>query len=148
MFSELSMWFGGIVLLTGTACGAAQSNASKVELPAEVGELPADLEDDYRVFAINCSKCHGLERGLTAPVTDHGHWQRYVARMMRTPSSGISAREAPSILAFLFWYTDKRTGKTNDNASLAPEVSAPEIPQEAPAAAPSPAVAPQGEGAP
>jgi hypothetical protein len=147
MSTELTLWFGGIALLT-ISCGAAQSNASKVELPAEVGNLPAELEDDYRVFAANCSKCHGLERPLTAPVTDHGHWERYVARMMRTPGSGISASEAPSILAFLFWYTDKRSGRTpaaTDNAAPAP--AAAELPAEpAPPPEPTPAVVPQGEG--
>ncbi|MET0284127.1 MAG: hypothetical protein ABW352_06645 [Polyangiales bacterium] len=144
MSTELTLWFGGIALLT-TACGGAQVNASKVELPAEVGELPADLEDDYRVFATNCSKCHGLERPLTAPVTDHGHWERYVARMMRTPGSGISAAEAPNILAFLFWYTDKRAGRSNENPEPAPAViEQPAAP--APQPEPAPAVAPQGEG--
>ncbi len=143
MYSEFTLWFGGMAILSGAAgCGTAQMSASHVELPAEVGELPAELEDDYRVFANNCSKCHGLERPLSAPVTDHGHWQRYVARMMRTPGSGISASEAPAILAFLFWYTDKKTGRHNENTtddrSAVPVES---TPVEAPAAL-------EGEGAP
>jgi mono/diheme cytochrome c family protein len=147
MSSELTIWFGGMVLLS-VACGAAQTNASKVDLPAEVGELPANLEDDYRVFAINCSKCHGLERPLAAPVTDRGHWERYVTRMMRTPGSGISAQEAPNILAFLYWYTDKRSGKHSGPQATAPIVEAPVDNAPAQAAEPTPAIAPQGEGAP
>jgi hypothetical protein len=144
MSREFTLWFGGIALLTAS-CGAAQSNASTVELPAEVGELPKDLEDDYRVFANNCSKCHGLERPLSAPVTDHGHWERYVARMMRTPGSGISAGEAPAILAFLFWYTDKRAGRpTNEDLGAAPaNVTLPAA--DVPAQPAEPTVAPQGE---
>ncbi|HEX5657846.1 MAG TPA: hypothetical protein VFX59_11655 [Polyangiales bacterium] len=146
MPSELTIWFGGMALLTAS-CGAAQTSASKVELPAEVGELPSELEHDYRVFANNCSKCHGLERPLSAPVTDHGHWERYVARMMRTPGSGISASEAPAILAFLFWYTDKRSGKQAENDVVAPpaNVTLPEV--DAPAQPVEPTVAPQGEAA-
>lgn len=136
MSSELAMWIGGVVLLTAS-CGAAQVNSSTVELPAEVGELPPQLEAAYRVFAINCSKCHGLERPLTAPVSDHGHWERYVARMMRTPSSGISATEGPIILSFLFWYTDKKNGRPTqyDLPESAPIVEAAE-----PAAPQAPAV--------
>jgi cytochrome c5 len=156
MSTELTIWLGGIALLTSAAaCGAAQTNASKVELPAEVGELPSNLEDAYRVFATNCSKCHGLERALSAPVTDRGHWERYVARMMRTPSSGISAQEAPGILAFLFWYTDKKNGRLPAKATATPAVSAPaEAPvpdaptPEVPAPEQTTTVAPQGEGAP
>jgi len=155
MSSEFVIWFGGVALIAGSACGAAQSNASTVELPSDIGELPKELEDDYRVFASNCSKCHGLERPLNAPVTDHKHWERYVAKMMRTPSSGISAAEAPAILAFLFWYTDKRAGRQPDNQNAAsvvsaPELSAPELPAPIPVEAPAPApvVAPQGENTP
>ena len=144
MPSEFAIGFVGIAMLTG-ACGAAQSSASKVELPAEVGELPSELEDDYRVFANNCSKCHGLERPLSAPVSDHAHWERYVARMMRTPGSGISSGEAPAILAFLFWYTDKRNGRpTNDDPAPAPaHVTLPAA--DAPAQPAEPTVVPQGE---
>jgi hypothetical protein len=152
-----SGWFGALALLTSVACGGSQQGSNKVELPSEVGELPADLEDDFRMFAINCSKCHGLERPLTAPVTDHKHWERYVAKMMRTPGSGISAQEAPQILAFLFWYTDRRSGRIKDEAPgeaveqpaqvvLPASSASPAVP--APQPAMEPAAAPQGEGTP
>lgn len=152
-----SGWFGALALLAGTACGSTQTS-SKVEMGSEVGDLPADLEDDYRVFAANCSKCHGLERPLTAPVTDHKHWERYVAKMMRTPGSGISTNEAPQILAFLFWYTDRRAGRSNGpEPTVDPIVqskeaplseSAPPSPPDAPQPALVPAGAPQGESTP
>jgi hypothetical protein len=145
MSSELTVWLGGVAMLTVAACGAAQTNASKVELPAEVGELPKGLEDEYHVFAVNCSKCHGIERALTSPVNDRGHWERYVGRMMRTPGSGISAQEAPSILAFLFWYSDKRSGQaSSSNDNVAP------VPAQAPTLLPEPTSSDtlQGEGSP
>jgi hypothetical protein len=158
MSRDFTLWFGGVALIAGTACGAAQSNASTVELPSDIGELPKGMEDQYGVFAANCSKCHGLERPLTAPVTDHKHWERYVAKMMRTPGSGISAQEAPAILAFLFWYTDKRTGRLPDNQNAPPAFAEPELgasvaPAPAPAPdvqppAPAPVVAPQGGNTP
>jgi hypothetical protein len=144
MSSDFTFWFGGIALLTAS-CGAAQTNASKVELPAEVGELPPELEDDYRMFATNCSKCHGLERPLSAPVSDRGHWERYVSRMMRTPGSGISSREAPGILAFLYWYTDKKAGRQSEPDPV-PEPAHVTLPAaDAPAQPAEPTVAPAGE---
>lgn len=97
-----------IAAMLGSCTGSQSANKSSTS--AQVGELPEAMQGDYDVFASNCSKCHDLERALTAPVTDHRHWDRYVAKMMRTPSSGISAPEAPHILRFLYWYTDHKQG--------------------------------------
>lgn len=88
------------------------------------------MRSDYESFATNCSKCHDLERALAAPVTDNRHWDIYVAKMMRTAGSAINAREAPHILRFLYWYTDRKTGrapadtaKTNEEATPPPPKS-------------------------
>jgi hypothetical protein len=76
--------------------------------------LPKERLADFREFANNCSKCHGLERALNAHVTSTKHWDLYVARMMRTPGSGISPREAPGILSFLHYHTERRNHETGD----------------------------------
>jgi hypothetical protein len=70
--------------------------------------LPRERIADYREFVQNCQKCHGLERALDAHVDNPEHWDLYVARMMRTPGSGIHPREAPGILRFLHYYTEQR----------------------------------------
>jgi cytochrome c5 len=93
-----------------TSCTASQS-PPKASLSEQIGEVPADLQSDYQSFAINCSKCHDLDRALAAPVLDHHHWDVYVAKMMRTAGSAINSKEAPHILRFLYWYTDRKTGK-------------------------------------
>jgi hypothetical protein len=104
---------GTLVLLSG-ACGAAQTTTASADLAPEIGALPKQLDEEYRQFANNCSKCHGIERALNAPVTDRRHWELYVAKMKRTPGSGISDREAPPILAFLYWYADRKAGRPTE----------------------------------
>lgn len=92
------------------SCSASQS-PPRPSLRYGIGEIPPELVGDYQVFATNCSKCHDIERAFAAPVTDNHHWELYVQKMMRTPGSGISRREAPHILRFLFWYTDRKAGR-------------------------------------
>jgi mono/diheme cytochrome c family protein len=95
------------VLLLLAGCGA--TSLGEVE-----ATLPQERRSDYRVFATNCSKCHGLERALNAHVTSNQHWDLYVARMARTPGSGISPREAPAILSFLHYYTEQKNRARGD----------------------------------
>lgn len=69
------------------------------------GRLPTEVAGDYDVFAQRCSKCHSLARPLDSGIRDDGWWSRYVARMRRMPSSGISEGDAAPILRFLHWYS-------------------------------------------
>jgi hypothetical protein len=73
--------------------------------------VPSELAGDFECFAVHCSKCHSLSRPLNAPITSVEHWDRYVARMARTPGSGISHKDAPSILRFLHWHTEERVAR-------------------------------------
>jgi hypothetical protein len=105
-------------------------------------EIPAQLRADYTSFVENCSKCHGLERALTAHVTDTRHWDLYVARMMRTAGSAISESERPKILRFLYWFTERKVRLANEGSEAAKESLAPAsegsgAQQPAPAAAPA-----------
>lgn len=77
--------------------------------------LPKERIADYRVFAQNCQKCHALDRALEAHVTDPNHWDLYVARMMRTPSSGIHPSEGPKIVRFLHFHTEQRNQGRGDD---------------------------------
>jgi len=139
----LPFLFVGATLLS--SCTASQSTP-KPNLSEQIGEVPADMRSDYDSFAVNCSKCHDLDRALAAPVTDHRHWDIYVAKMMRTAGSAIHADEAPHILRFLYWYTDRKTGKveasskskTEEQAVVEPAVVSPSGNEGSPA--PTPAV--------
>ncbi len=67
--------------------------------------LPAEVRDDYAVFARRCSKCHSLARPLTAAISDDSYWSMYVTRMRRQPGSGISQEDTAPILRFLHYYS-------------------------------------------
>jgi hypothetical protein len=128
------------LLLAVSGCKGTPRVASDLE-----AELPAELRGDYHSFVVNCSKCHGLERPLTAHVTDVRHWDLYVARMMRTAGSAISESERPRILRFLYWYTQRKNRLANEEnakayAPPAEETSGAQKPSAA-SAAPAPAAA-------
>lgn len=103
---RMGAFLSALTILGTAACGAAQ--ASPLGARLELGEMPPGIRADHAVFVANCGKCHDLERALSAPVLEHRHWQLYVARMMKTSSSGISSDEAPRILSFLYWFTDQK----------------------------------------
>lgn len=127
-------------LLFGCAAGTPRI-ASDIE-----AQVPANLHADYISFTQNCSKCHDLERPLRAHIDDVRHWDLYVAKMMRTAGSAISAQESPKILRFLYWYTQRKNRLQKERAK---EVSAPveaPAPQEVPPSAP-PGAAPAPEPA-
>ena len=67
-------------------------------------KIPDDLQSDYQLFTVRCSKCHSLARPLSAGITDDQQWVDYVNRMRRQPGSGISYEDQAHILKFLKWY--------------------------------------------
>jgi len=105
MTIEPVTWFVMGVLLWCVGC---TTPAEQAGVYLEKARVPAELAPDFECFAVHCSKCHQLSRALNAPITSAEHWNRYVARMARTPGSGISPKEAPSILRFLHWHTEMR----------------------------------------
>src|SRR4030095_17092666 len=76
----------------------------------DVSSYPLEIQQSYKVFAVYCSQCHSLARPLNAQIDSNRHWDYYLARMMRMPGSGISAREAPTILKFLYFYSENVRG--------------------------------------
>jgi hypothetical protein len=123
-----------IVLLSATACTASQP-PPRASFQPGIGDVPKELQSDYESFAVNCSKCHHIDRALAAPVTDVLHWDIYVAKMMRTAGSAISADERPHILRFLYWYTERKNARLetkDDTLEIAP-TSAPSVEAREPA---------------
>lgn len=140
-------------MIGSVGCGSAGQTTSTALFRPNIGAVPADLQVDYQSFVQNCSKCHDLERALNAPVTDNRQWDLYVKKMMRTAGSGVQARESPHILRFLYWYTDRKTGRTSANdenpvaaspsqQGASPAVSPPHQAEPLPAPQTAPAQAP------
>jgi len=67
------------------------------------GQMPAEVREDYALFAHRCSKCHSLARPLQSGITDDAYWVDYVERMRLQPSSGISRQDTTPILRFLHY---------------------------------------------
>jgi hypothetical protein len=121
-------------------CAAGQPRVAS-DLAAEV---PANLRADYASFTQNCSKCHSLDRPLHAQVDDVRHWDLYVAKMMRTAGSAISAQESPKILRFLYWFTQRKQRLAAEATRAKQAAVAEAIEEKAPPApvAPAPAAPP------
>jgi hypothetical protein len=83
--------------MTAIACSASPGRA---RLTAPAGASP-EIEDACRLAAVRCSRCHPIDRVLFARVERPLHWEWYVARMRRQPSSGISEDEARTIVRCL-----------------------------------------------
>lgn len=122
--SKRSLLQSLLFLCLSIAISACSKGTPRVASDLEA-EIPAHLRADYTSFVENCSKCHGLERPLTAHVTDTRHWDLYVARMMRTAGSAISESERPKILRFLYWYTERKLRLANESSEAAKESVAP-----------------------
>jgi hypothetical protein len=86
------------------ACGQHQEGL-------DPSHLPPQARADYEVFAQKCSKCHTLQRPLSAQLYDDAAWAAYVARMRRQPASAISEEDAQTILRFLHYYTEEQHKK-------------------------------------
>lgn len=102
-------------------CASLSVVGERGGLPAErVATFPPDVRASYDLFARRCSRCHALSRPLMAPITDPGHWARYVTRMRRQPSSGISPADAEVILVFLEYWGQHRGTDTSSTSGGAP----------------------------
>lgn len=102
----------GIFVLSIAIVHCASTTATKIQSTIVIrgdgldeSYLPKEVRVDYAVFAENCSKCHALSRSLYSGIDDDEWWIRYVARMRRQPTSGISPEEAVIILRFLRYFS-------------------------------------------
>ncbi len=78
----------------------------------DISKYPPDIQEDYKVFATKCGKCHGLARPLNAPYATAEEWNNYVNKKMRKPGSGINPKEGKMIFDFLVY--DSKVRKLSD----------------------------------
>lgn len=84
----------------------------------DISTLPANVQADYRVFAVRCSKCHSLARPLESGISNDAYWAEYVERMRRQPASGISPVDVAPILRFLHYYSSDRKDRQHAGGAL------------------------------
>ena len=67
----------------------------------DVSTYPAVQQENYKVFAEKCSKCHTLARPINAPFATHDEWAAYVDKMRHKKRSGVDEDSAKIIIDFL-----------------------------------------------
>ena len=98
------LWMG--VMVAAMQCGPVHGSDE-----VDTAKVPVELRADYAVFEQRCSKCHSLARPLTSGIDDDEYWKRYVERMRRQPSSGISPEDEIPILRFLHYFSEEQKKK-------------------------------------
>ena len=86
--------------IAAIACAGADE---RTMLTSTVVGAPAVIRADCELAADRCSRCHTLDRVVTAPATDPGYWRFYVHRMRLNPGSGIRPDEEAPILHCLVY---------------------------------------------
>lgn len=74
----------------------------------DVSKYPKEMQENYKVFAKTCSKCHSLARPINSNYALPDEWERYIKRMKRKPGSGISSGDAKAIHDFLVYDSQVR----------------------------------------
>lgn len=92
-----------VLLGLGLALGAGLGGCGAAPNTIDVSSYPPEMQRKYQIFEVRCSRCHGLERPITARVADGG-WLNYVRRMSRHPGAGISSADQREIAAFLEYH--------------------------------------------
>jgi hypothetical protein len=81
----------------------------------DVSKYPAQMQDDYQLFAQKCSQCHKLSRPINSDYVLPDQWSRYIKRMMYKPGSNISSSEGKKIYQFLVYDSSVRKKKALDD---------------------------------
>lgn len=66
-----------------------------------VSTYPVEQQGNYKIFARKCSKCHTLARAINSPYALPEEWDAYVKKMQKKKRSGLDAKSAKKIIAFL-----------------------------------------------
>jgi hypothetical protein len=85
-------------------------------LLADPASAPPEIRRACDMTARRCTRCHTIDRILVAQVTSPAHWEAYVRRMRRMPTSDIGEADAAEIVRCLVY----RSFRTPDRTGEAP----------------------------
>ncbi|MFI5360441.1 MAG: hypothetical protein ACHQ49_00605 [Elusimicrobiota bacterium] len=74
----------------------------------DVSKYPKEQQDNYKVFAEKCSKCHTLARPINSNYALPEEWTAYVNRMRHKKRSGIDDDAQKTITDFLIYDSSVR----------------------------------------
>jgi cytochrome c5 len=97
-------------LTAGSALMALSALWAQQTDTVDVSRYPAEVQQQYKVFAQKCSRCHDLSRPLTAKYSTEAQWRDMVARMARKPGAGISKKDQDTVTAFLVYHQQAKSG--------------------------------------
>jgi len=88
-----------VLLFALSACFLFEKEV-RLEAP---DDAPVAIRADCALAERRCTRCHTIDRILSARVVSPAHWQAYVHRMRLQPQSGIPADEESPILQCLVY---------------------------------------------
>ena len=90
------------LILIAALCACGNRGSSRTNpLLSGIDGASVEVQRSCELAAARCSRCHTVERLLTARVTNPGHWKRYVNRMRLMPDSSISRADARQVVRCL-----------------------------------------------
>ena len=100
----------------GTPAARAQDEAATDKVfPADKGvdtidvsKYPKEQQENYKVFAEKCSKCHTLARPINSDYALPEEWTAYVDKMRHKKRSGIDDDAQKTVTAFLIYDSSVR----------------------------------------
>jgi hypothetical protein len=87
-----------LIACTLSACFLFARESGRLEAPPGA---PVDVRLGCALAETRCTRCHTIDRILSARVGSPAHWQDYVHRMRLQPQSGILPDEERPILGCL-----------------------------------------------
>jgi hypothetical protein len=104
------------LLIFALACRTVPPEAGQRLLRARPDADP-ELELACHVTAQRCTRCHDLDRIVTANVAAPASWERTIERMRRMNGSGISRGDSRLVLRCLVFSSFGRSGLDELDAS-------------------------------
>ena len=80
----------------------------KGPIEIDVSKYPQEQQENYKTFAVRCSKCHTLARAVNSPYALPEEWDPYVKKMQKKKRSGLNAKSAKKIIDFLIYDSSVR----------------------------------------
>jgi hypothetical protein len=74
----------------------------------DVSKYPKDKQDEYKIFAEKCSKCHTLARPINSEYALPEEWTAYVDKMRHKKRSGIDDDVQKAVTDFLIYDSSVR----------------------------------------
>ena len=73
-----------------------------------VSSYPKVQQENYKVFAAKCSRCHAIALSINAPYALPEEWDSCVQKMLKKKRSGLNPASAKKIIEFLTYDSSVR----------------------------------------